>query len=272
MAHIECNFYSPALKKNTRSIVFIPLTSPDDYLNGTAKNYFESGTVFQTLYLLHGSYGYGDDYPFFTNIERYAQEKCLAVIMPSVENSAYIDLPDSSAFATYCGKELPDFLRTIFPLSKERKDTFIAGLSMGGYGALNLSFKNPYQYSCCAVMSGLADFSTINHMDMNYSKKMPENYKRLLFEHGLKENQYDLYRILEQYKDSIADLPHFYFTGGQDDPVCKEMPAFAKKLSEEGCSVKSVTLPGNHDWNYWETHIQDVLAWLPLAGYCVHRQ
>ena len=272
MAHIECNFYSSALKKNTRCIAFIPLTSPDDYFNDVSKNYFENDTVFQTLYLLHGSYGYGDDYPLFSNIERYAQEKCLAVIMPSVENSAYIDLPGSSAFATYCGKELPEFLRTIFPLSKARKDTFVAGLSMGGYGALYLSFKNPHQYSCCAVMSGLADFSAINRMDMNYSKKMPENYKRLLFERGLKENQFNLYRMLEQYKDTIADLPHFYFTGGQDDPICKAIPDFAQKLSEKGCSVKNCTPQGKHDWNYWETHIQDVLNWLPIEGRCVYRQ
>lgn len=271
MAHIECCFYSAALKKNARCTVFIPTTSPDDHLNSYSRNYYDNKTVYQTLYLLHGSYGFGDDYFLFSNIERYAQDKCLAVVMPSVENSAYMNIDGSSAYATWCAEELPTFLQTIFPLSSKREDTFVAGLSMGGYGATYLSLKNPSRYSACAVMSGCDDFYDVLNGTSNYAKHFPENYKRMLFGCDDNKHSFNLNYFFKQYKGDVKNLPKFYFTSGKDDLFIKEIFEFADVLSAGGCSVEKVAEPGVHDWNYWDAHVQDVINWFPLAGKCVPR-
>ena len=140
MAYMDCGFYSKSLMKNARILVFIPTMSADDYLTGNHADYYREHSKYQTLYLLHGSYGDCTDWTRFTNILRYAQERCLAVVMPSAENSCYINMAQGEPYLDYISLELPDFLSTLFPLSGKREDTFIAGLSMGGYGAFPVSY------------------------------------------------------------------------------------------------------------------------------------
>lgn len=131
MAHLDCSFYSPSLRKNAKLTVFLPTMSADDYLyNDGHPRYFAPGARYQTLYLLHGSYGDCMDWCLLANAERYAQDHCLAVVMPSGENSNYVDMAHGEEYLTYITKELPAFLTTLFPLSTKREDTFIAGLSM----------------------------------------------------------------------------------------------------------------------------------------------
>ncbi|MEG1873912.1 MAG: acetylesterase, partial [Ruthenibacterium sp.] len=88
MAHIQCSFFSPALQKNANAMVFIPTVSADDYLGDEPMpDYCAADKKYQTLYLLHGSYGDCNDWVHLASVERYAQEACLAVVMPSGENS-----------------------------------------------------------------------------------------------------------------------------------------------------------------------------------------
>ena len=130
MAHLQLNFYSQILKKNTNVIVFLPSIGPDDYLFDREPTYNIPNKKYQVLYLLHGSY---DDYMSWSRnsrIECYAQEKCVAVVMPSVENSAYLNMAMGEQYQTYLVEELPQFLHTILPISILREDSFIAGLSI----------------------------------------------------------------------------------------------------------------------------------------------
>ncbi len=110
MAHIDCSFFSTSLKKNAHVIVFIPTVSADDYLEERAVDYYKEEKRFPVLYLLHGSYGDCMDWSRFTGIERYAQEKGIAVIMPSGENSSYVNMESGEAYLTYITRELPEFL------------------------------------------------------------------------------------------------------------------------------------------------------------------
>ncbi len=101
------------------------------------------------MYLLHGGYGNHTDYVSGTRIRRWAEEKNLAVIMPSGDNQFYIDKEDTEEYyGEYVGKEHVEFTRKMFPLSEKKEDTFIAGLSMGGYGALinGLKYADTFGY------------------------------------------------------------------------------------------------------------------------------
>ena len=110
---------------------------------------------YKTLYLLHGLLGNCTDWVMNTNIQRLAEDRNLAVVMPSGENSFYVNqiLPNND-FGEYIGRELVEMTRRMFPLSHKREDTFIAGLSMGGFGALRNGLKYHETFGYIAVLSG----------------------------------------------------------------------------------------------------------------------
>ncbi|MDR2052635.1 MAG: hypothetical protein LBP80_04400 [Treponema sp.] len=142
MAFFECTFFSRVLAFDTNVCVYIPTPDADETTAGTDR-YFRKGVQFQTLYLLHGAFGDCTDWIRQTCIERYAWRRRLAVVMPSTYNSFYQNMYRGSEYLRYCSEELPDLVRSVFPLSPKREDTFAADLSMGGYGALRIAFERP---------------------------------------------------------------------------------------------------------------------------------
>ncbi len=118
-------------------------------------------TPFRVLYLLHG---YSDDqtaWQRWTSIERYAEGLNLAVVMPAAQNSFYTDMVHGGKFFTFLTEELPAVVHDLFPLSTERADTFVAGLSMGGYGAFKLALSRPDLYAAAASLSGALDICEV---------------------------------------------------------------------------------------------------------------
>ena len=137
MALLEVNFFSKALMRPVTMNVILPAD----------KVFFEEETEedekpFKTLYLLHGVMGNYTDWVTGTCIKRWAEEKNLAVVMPSGANMFYMDHPEvNENYSEFIGKELVKITRRMFPLSHKKEDTFIAGLSMGGYGAIRNGLK-----------------------------------------------------------------------------------------------------------------------------------
>ncbi|EUJ31353.1 tributyrin esterase [Listeria floridensis FSL S10-1187] len=121
----------------------------------------ETLTKYPTLYLLHGLSNDHSTYVRNTNIERYAAEKGIAVVMPSADHSFYANMAYGHRYFDYVAYELPEVLPTLFPLSKKREDTFIAGHSMGGYGAFKIALTNPERFAKVASMSGVMDIDYI---------------------------------------------------------------------------------------------------------------
>ena len=133
MAYFKCNFYSQVLYQNTNINIIIPTPNSDEVLNNKDSSYFKKGNEYQTIYLLHGAYGDYSDWMRLTSIEHYAQNHKVAVVMPSVTNSFYQDMFRGENYLTYVTKELPEFVRTLFPLSEKREDNFTAGLSRNNF-------------------------------------------------------------------------------------------------------------------------------------------
>jgi S-formylglutathione hydrolase FrmB len=269
MAHLNCSFYSPSLKKNAKITVILPTVSADDYLfHDNHPDYYCEGAKYQTLYLLHGSYGDCMDWTLLANVGRYAQEHCVAVVMPSGENSSYVDMLHGEAYLTYISEELPEFLSKIFPLSKKREDTFIAGLSMGGFGTFRAAFEHPERYAAAASLSGALDKTRIQNSQEAHSKKMPLNYRKAVFGENLEAcgGKDDLRVVLKKRLDENASLPKLYHTIGTEDFLKDSSEDFINYAKELGVSIEYVTHPGIHDWKFWDTYIQEVLDWLPLAN------
>ena len=106
------------------------------------------------LWLLHGGCGTESDWFRYTNAERYAMERGLALIMPCVGNSRYCDMVYGGDFYRYITEELPEVCQHFFPiLSKKREKNFIAGLSLGGSGAITIGLRNPERFSAIGILS-----------------------------------------------------------------------------------------------------------------------
>lgn len=160
MALLQVSLFSQALKRTVPVTVILPSDKVLSYGDG-----FRKDKPYKTLYLLHGLLGNYTDWTSNTNIQRLAEDRNLAVVMPSGENSFYIDQPlPNNDFGKYIGRELVELTRRMFPLSHRREDTFIAGLSMGGFGAIRNGLK---YYDTFGYIAGLSSAVQIFELPLN---------------------------------------------------------------------------------------------------------
>ena len=267
MAFFQVNFFSPTLGFNTDIDVFIPTPNSDEILNKKKSEYFQKNRKYQVLYLLHGAYGDYTDWMRLTSIEKYAQNHKLAVVMPSASNSFYQDMFRGSDYLTYLTEELPKFVKSIFPISGRREDTFVAGLSMGGYGAVRLAFTKPEQYAACASLSGAIDIVSCREQVVSGLIEGPFLWNSI-FEHAdeIEGSDADLFALAKKQKKLGKELPKVFQTCGTEDFIYPPNVSAHKKLLEAGVDVTYEEHPGIHDWDYWDTHIQRALDWMPLAN------
>ena len=266
MAYLDMSFFSAALKKNAEITVILPSMSADDYLFiEDHPDYYGKGKKFQTLYLLHGSYGDFMDWSLLTSIYRYAQEHCVAVVMPSGENSSYLNMAEGEAYLKYISEELPAYCTALFPLSTKREDTFVAGLSMGGYGAYRVALEHPERYCAAASLSGNLDKGEQKNVS-THANKMPLNYRKAVMGDTLsiKGTDDDLRVLLKKRVDEGAELPSLYHVMGDADFLREDGENYLAYAKELGVDIEYHVHPGVHNWIFWDRYIQDVLDWLPL--------
>ena len=146
--------FSKELFSSVSVNVILPTPESGDYFFGSRTYYPKAGQKYQTLYLLHGFTADFSDWQRFSSIERYAQERQIAVVMPGVDNSFYCNLPEGGNYYDYYTRELPQVMEALFPISGKRENKFLAGLSMGGYGAFKAALREPDQYAAAVSLSG----------------------------------------------------------------------------------------------------------------------
>ena len=149
MAYIDCKLKSQILGTTVGVKLYFPTDLPADV----------GYTVKGVLTLLHGYTNSGDDWMQMTAAPRYAADNGLVLVMPDCGNSFYQNMMHGGAYKTFVTEELPMLLGRMFKLPARREQNFIAGLSMGGYGALFLGLSRPDLYAGCASFSGAVDLS-----------------------------------------------------------------------------------------------------------------
>jgi S-formylglutathione hydrolase FrmB len=254
MALIQCHFFSEVLQLSTSMTVILPqATTAQIGLKGRAR----SG-LHPTLYLLHGM---SDDDTIWlrrTSIERYVAPLGLAVVMPQVHRSFYTDMVQGPNYWTFISEELPAIARSFFPLSAAREDNFVAGLSMGGYGAFKLALAQPDRFAAAASLSGA----------LNVAKTAPtrDEMRRVFGDQEFSGTANDLLWLLEQVHDRQGPKPKLFQCCGTEDFLYADNQVFREAALKTGLDYRYDEEPGSHEWGYWDTKIQDVLAWLPLAS------
>jgi putative tributyrin esterase len=237
MALLTCHVESEALEVATTFTAFLPQGSANP----------------PVLYLLHGLTDDHTGWSRYTSIERYADEAGLAVVMPSAVHSFYTDEAHGHRYWTYVSEELPSLVHALFRVSDRPEDTFAAGLSMGGYGALKLALTHPDRYAAAASRSGTLDITY-----MADREDRAAIYSRA-FDATIRDSN-DLFALL----DSASDAPPLYVGCGKSDALLDANERFIKAASAAGVDVTTDLRPGEHEWSLWDAMIADVIAWLPL--------
>ena len=262
MAIIEVNFISKCLMRTVTFNAIIPV----DKFGPQAENAEQK--PLKTLYLLHGIFGNYTDWVNGTRIQAWAEANDLAVIMPSGENRFYLDDEKSGElYGEFIGKELVEFTRKLFPLSDKREDTFIAGLSMGGYGAIRNGLKYAENFGCVIGLSAALVHDTWKDADNSAPIfTFRRNYYEAIFGEydKVKGSDKDPEALLLKLKEEGRPVPKMYLCCGTEDGLVTANRDFRDFLNENGVDLTYVEGPGKHDWVFWDTYIKKVLDWLPL--------
>lgn len=268
MAVLQVNFMSKTLMRTVPVQVILPVENLPSSDNRESK----TEESFKTLYLLHGVFGNYTDWLSGTRIQRWAEEKNLAVVMPSGDNSFYLDHKESGNFyGEFVGRELVEITRKIFNLSNKREDTFIAGLSMGGYGAIRNGLK---YHETFGYIAGLSSALILEQtLSMTYDAPLLENraYAESCFGNlneaieGDKNPKVLVKMIKEKMKkDSGVHFPKMFMACGTEDFLLEQNRDFKNLLEKNNVDLTYVEGPGGHNWDFWDTYIKKIIDWLPL--------
>lgn len=239
MAFLDVHFEAPALGKQSSLWALIP----------------QGRGPFPVLYLLHGL---SDDHSIWlrrTSLERYTADLPLIVVMPDGHRSFYLNdsRPGGLAYEDHLVKDVVGFCDRVFPTLPRRESRAVAGLSMGGYGALMLALKHPACFGCAASHSGVLAFA--------HDPVQPRpDLQRLSQEAG---PGYDCFRLAERLASKPArQRPALRFDCGTDDFLLGHNRAFHAHLEKIGYPHDYAEHPGYHAWAYWDAHIRETLAFV----------
>ena len=265
MAHIQVTYMSQALWRSVPVQVILPADK------ATREGVLLPERRFKTLYLLHGLHGSSMDWMTRTRILRFAEAKDLAVVMPSGDNSFYVDKPEAqNRYGEFIGRELVEITRRMFPLSDRREDTFIGGLSMGGFGAIRTGLRYPETFG---AIIGLSSALHIFEQPTGVSER-ERVYGEAVFGPGTmdelaasdKNPRVLLEALAARAKaDRAVHLPRVYMAIGESDFLLASNRLYKKLFEENGYDLTYTEAPGDHNWDFWDTFIREALEWLPLG-------
>ncbi|MCA1630109.1 MAG: esterase family protein [Acidobacteria bacterium] len=220
-------------------------------------------TRYPVLYLLHGLAGSANDWVSKrAHLADYAAQHRMIIVVPEGKDGWYTDsatVPNEK-FETYFVEELLPDVQKRFRAIEAREGRAVAGLSMGGYGALKFGLKYPERFAFAASMSGALAVASWLATDPIPAFAKP-SVARVF---GAADNPVraanGLFRIArEMPAERIASLPYLYLDCGTEDRLLGFSRDFAALLVEKKIPHEYRQLPGNHSWPYWDRQVQEVL-------------
>lgn len=247
MALNQLHFYSDALGRYSTVNVILPLPRR---LHGGMK-------PLPVLYLLHGM---GDDYTAWiqrTGVEEYALRAGLAVVMPDGGLSCWENMAHGGAYRSFILDELPRVLRACMPLSGRREENFIAGCSMGGFGALKLGLAAPEMWSVIGCFSaGYREYRS----DSPRMREMLRN----AYDNGLREIEAQVERDI--LRAARLDTQIWHGCGDRDTLRTYAEEARDFMAGVDGLDYSFHLMEGGHNWLLWDRMLERFIADLPLAA------
>jgi S-formylglutathione hydrolase FrmB len=212
----------------------------------------------KVLYLLHGLSDDASAWQRYTSIETLANDYGLVVVMPSVGRSFYVDMPNGQRYFSYIVEELPQYLADVFGLTPRREDTFLAGLSMGGYGAFKAGLLHPELYSAVASFSGVLTLNGFTP-DIATQKKLTEFAYIFVDLAKLPGSEHDPAVWLKHAAANPAALPKLFIACGRQDDLIPMRQYFAAECKRLGVAADYYEEDGAHEWYFWDRQIRRFL-------------
>ena len=264
MAYFDVDFFSQYLNRSVRCGVFLP-TDQGAYLEEKEKR------KFKTLYLLHGMTGSQSSWNGMEALWEITQKYRMAVVVPNGENSFYCDSPlTGNYYGTFIGRELVEFTRNSFPLSDRREDTFIGGLSMGGFGAIVNGLRHPETFGYITAFSsalikrlilradeeeGLDFFNRIQYQSMFGLDRIGD----------FEGSDCDYEALARKLAGSGEKKPAVYMDCGTEDvSLYQANTAFQDLLTGLGYQVVWDSRLGGHDSAFWNDSLKKAVEFLPV--------
>ena len=220
--------------------------------------------AYPVLYLLHGHDGSYRDWADRTAIASFVQDIPLIVVLPDADNSWYVDASEdpTKAYERYLVNDLRKVVEGRFRIDSTRRA--VAGLSMGGYGALLYGLKHPDLFAFCGSLSGA--FSLVSFMEDTVRQPRGAPLNRTLRrafgpEPNAHRERNDVYALIGSVDTSRA--PYVYLVAGIQDGFRGFLPAhrmLADTLRAHGVRYEYHETPGGHSWKYWGREIQPLIA------------
>ncbi len=241
MAQFQCNISSPTLNMMMQYYVIIP----DDATPETKKD-------MPVLYLLHGLSDNASGWTRLTSIERYARNHGCAVIMPEVQRSFYTDMEYGLPYFQFIIKDLKMVAKNFFALPTDREHSYIAGLSMGGYGALKAGLRHPEEFIACAGFS-----SAVGVQEYLDNKTLAVYQEEVaIYGKSLKvKPEDDVYALAEKYADR-ENNPRIFLSCGTNDVLFPNTTKLKGILEKGNYDLLYWDYPEDHTWNFWDMSIQ----------------
>lgn len=243
MAMLTLQTVSKCLKMTTVVCVIVPDSVRMDVPMSKRK----------TLYLLHGLSDNGTMWARRSMIENFAEKYGLVVVMPSCDRSFYLDGVNGQDYYSYVSKELPQYMHKLFNISLAKENNFIAGLSMGGFGAMRIALLNSENYFAVGSFSGVLDLRPlIVSNGENLSTEFPQLKDKIC---DLENSNINPINLLKNAKN---DLKMYVACGTEDNLLyCSQM--FEKEAIKCGVQALFEYGRGGHEWNFWNSEIEKYL-------------
>lgn len=267
MAWISCEFASETLRMPVEAEILVPQAK--DRKDYASDNY-------KVIILLHGANWDRCEWLLKSNIFDLVREKPVLVFMPSGKNSFYTNTANGYKYMDFITKEIPQYIKTHFRVSSDRKDWLVAGESMGGYGAMLCGLSEPAQFGNIASFSGTLDgktaatkLSTVKE-DLIFGpivNKRDDNISQVSGVGGKKEQEVlvasiegtDLFSLCHNVDVDLR--PNIYMNCGKQDSLYEMNMDFYNEIKDEYLVEHTFDKDGAHDFLYWNARLPEMLEW-----------
>ncbi len=255
----DASFSSASLGRAMKYRIFLPA------------GYERSVRRYPVLYLLHGLTGAYSDWESRTHLAQYAQSLQLIIVMPDAGDSWYtnsVTVPEDK-FEDYIANDLIWEIDQHYRTIASRHGRAIAGLSMGGYGALKLGLKYPGLFAFAASFSGALDVARNPGFAAVQRGSYQEEIAKIFGPaDSAVRKQNDVFALAQTADPSR--LPFLYFDCGAEDPFANINREFAALLQQRKIAHEYRDLPGTHNWQYWDQQLPRMLrvmaAHIPIGA------
>ncbi|MCL1931720.1 MAG: alpha/beta hydrolase-fold protein [Treponema sp.] len=260
MANVRVEFFSNSLIRPVAFEMYIPNDFRTD-IPMPHNPYYDRNC--RTIFVLNGYTGWGKGWD---NLFELAEKYNFALVFPSGENSFYLDFEATAGkYETFIGSELIDYIRKTFGLCRAKEDTFISGLSMGGFGALHTGFAYPDTFGKIVALSSALIVHGISGMKPGEDNGMANYYYyRNCFGdlENLIESDNNPETLVKKLIQQGKNIPQIYMACGTDDFLLADNRRFRDFLVAHNVNFEYIESSGGHDMAFWNEYFAKGFEWL----------